>query len=81
MICLARASIGELRALSERLLMQRGAPEDAARLQARASRPSEPGQSVAIPGDGGRRRRARALATGIELPDEIMEKLAALDAA
>jgi L-2-hydroxycarboxylate dehydrogenase (NAD+) len=47
----------------------------------RASRPSEPGRSVAISGDGGRGRRAKALATGVELPDEIMETLAALDAA
>jgi len=47
----------------------------------RSSRPSEPGQPVAVPGDGARRRRARTLTTGIDLPDEIMERLAALDAA
>lgn len=47
----------------------------------RTSRPSEPGRPVAVPGDGARSRRAGSLATGIELPDEILERLAAFDAA
>lgn len=47
----------------------------------RASRPRQADLAVAVPGDGARRRRARALTTGIELPQEIMQRLAALDAA
>lgn len=47
----------------------------------RASRPLDPDQPVAVPGDGARSRRASALTAGIELPQEIYERLAALDAA
>lgn len=47
----------------------------------RDSRPRKSDQSVTVPGDGARSRRARALTAGIELPEEIMQRLVTLDAA
>ena len=47
----------------------------------RASRPQDRTRSVAIPGDGMRRRRAASLSAGIDLPDRLYSELTALAAA
>ncbi|MDX3926265.1 MAG: Ldh family oxidoreductase [Shinella sp.] len=47
----------------------------------RLSRPLDPAQPVAVPGDGARARRAAALQAGIELPQPLFEHLMALEAA
>ncbi|MEH6717511.1 MAG: Ldh family oxidoreductase [Aurantimonas endophytica] len=47
----------------------------------RDSRPLDPARPVAVPGDGGRARRAAAMAAGIELPDALYDDLKALEAA
>ncbi|MDW9390580.1 Ldh family oxidoreductase [Sinorhizobium meliloti] len=47
----------------------------------RLSRPLDPTQPVAIPGDGARARRAAAAKTGIELPQPLFDHLTALEAA
>lgn len=47
----------------------------------RSSRPADPERPVAIPGDGSRARRAKALSSGIHVPDALLEKLSALAAA
>ncbi|MBX9462950.1 MAG: Ldh family oxidoreductase [Aquamicrobium sp.] len=47
----------------------------------RSSCPAEPGRPVAIPGDGSHTRRAEALSAGVEVPDALFNKLAALAAA
>ncbi|MDK1385717.1 Ldh family oxidoreductase [Sinorhizobium sp. 8-89] len=47
----------------------------------RLSRPHDPTQPVAIPGDGARARRAATAKTGIELPQPLFEHLTALEAA
>lgn len=47
----------------------------------RASRPAEAQRPVAIPGDRSRARRARAMTTGIDVPDALFDTLAALAAA
>ncbi len=44
----------------------------------RASRPADPARPVAVPGDGMRARRARALRDGIDLPDALHDELKAL---
>nr|WP_240804495.1 Ldh family oxidoreductase [Qingshengfaniella alkalisoli] len=44
----------------------------------RASRPADPDRPVAVPGDGMRARRARALSTGIDLPDSLHDEIRAL---
>ncbi|WP_134682148.1 Ldh family oxidoreductase [Paracoccus ravus] len=44
----------------------------------RASRPADPDRPVAVPGDGMRARRARALCDGIELPDALHKEIDAL---
>lgn len=49
--------------------------------QLRLSRPSDPARPVTVPGDGSRARRAEILATGIELPQALMDTLKALKAA
>lgn len=47
----------------------------------RLSRPLDPAQPVAIPGDGARARRAATAKNGIELPQPLFEHLTALEAA
>ena len=47
----------------------------------RGSRPSDPAKPVAVPGDGARQRRAATERTGIELPQPLLERLLALEAA
>jgi LDH2 family malate/lactate/ureidoglycolate dehydrogenase len=44
----------------------------------RASRPFDPGRSVAVPGDGMRTRRARSLSRGIDLPETLNDQIHAL---
>lgn len=44
----------------------------------RTSRPADPERPVAIPGDGSRARRAKALSLGIHVPDALLETLSAL---
>ncbi|MEO2037911.1 MAG: Ldh family oxidoreductase, partial [Martelella sp.] len=44
----------------------------------RASRAADPSRPVAVPGDGMRARRMRALAEGIDLPDPLHEEIRAL---
>ena len=44
----------------------------------RASRPEDPARPVAVPGDGMRARRARALSQGIELPRSLHDELRVL---
>ena len=44
----------------------------------RASRPEDPARPVAVPGDGMRARRARALAEGIALPAPLHDQIRAL---
>lgn len=57
-------------------------PELAAYLdRLRLSRPLDPAQPVAIPGDGARARRAAAAKTGIELPRPLFDQLTALEVA
>lgn len=47
----------------------------------RLSRPADPVNPVAIPGDGARQRRAETECTGIELPQPLLDQLMALEAA
>lgn len=47
----------------------------------RLSRPTNPANPVAIPGDGARQRRAETENTGIELPQPLLDQLMALKAA
>ncbi|MGJ7043293.1 LDH2 family malate/lactate/ureidoglycolate dehydrogenase [Shinella sp. BE166] len=47
----------------------------------RGSRPSDPANPVAVPGDGARQRRAATERSGIELPQPLLEHLLALEAA
>lgn len=47
----------------------------------RLSRPLDPEQPVAIPGDGSRARRSSALTSGIDLPPQLLDVLMALEAA
>ncbi|PWU70833.1 dehydrogenase [Ochrobactrum sp. POC9] len=47
----------------------------------RLSRPLDPSQPVAVPGDGARCRRAIAMKEGIALPQPLLEQLRALEAA
>lgn len=49
--------------------------------QLRSSRPADPERPVAIPGDGSRARRAKALSSGIHVPDALLDRLSALAAA
>ncbi|WP_430521697.1 Ldh family oxidoreductase [Alloyangia pacifica] len=44
----------------------------------RASRPADPARPVAVPGDGMRTRRGRALTRGVEVPDHLHEEIRAL---
>ena len=44
----------------------------------RASQPADPQRPVAIPGDGMRARRAKALARGIDLPDTLHDEINSL---
>lgn len=47
----------------------------------RLSRPADPANPVAIPGDGARQRRAETECVGIELPQPLLDQLMALEAA
>ncbi|MEW9526250.1 Ldh family oxidoreductase [Agrobacterium radiobacter] len=47
----------------------------------RLSRPADPANPVAIPGDGARQRRGGTENTGIELPQPLLDQLMALEAA
>lgn len=44
----------------------------------RRSRPADPARPVAVPGDGMRARRARALSKGIDLPDALHDEIRTL---
>ena len=44
----------------------------------RDSRPADPSRPVAVPGDGMRARRAKALSEGIELPDALHDEIRSL---
>ncbi|APE45256.1 dehydrogenase [Sulfitobacter alexandrii] len=44
----------------------------------RASRPADADRPVLVPGDGMRSRRARALSTGIEIPEKLYQEICAL---
>ncbi len=47
----------------------------------RSSSPADPSRPVAVPGDGSRQRRDKALSSGIDVPETLFDTLSALAAA
>ncbi|WP_371822102.1 Ldh family oxidoreductase [Martelella soudanensis] len=73
------ANKGDIVILIDPAAGERGSSGLAAYLdRLRASRAADPSRPVAVPGDGMRARRSRALADGIDLPDPLHEEIRAL---